>query len=99
MLTIATRVTRATIVVSPLFIPMDISQIEPYLRYITNASGDKTEVIFPVDVWNSVIRFLQQTDSGLDAIDEYESKDAIVSDLQDSFGCDSEDIKVIRSSK
>ena len=64
---------------------MDISKLEPYLRYITNASGDKTEVVVPIDVWNMMINLLPKIDNGLDAIDEYESKDSILSDLQESI--------------
>ena len=42
---------------------MDISQIETRLKYITNAAGDKTEVIVPVEIWNAVINLLPPTET------------------------------------
>lgn len=65
--------------------PMDISQIKARLKYVTDAHGDKTEVIVPVEVWNTVISHLPDVESGLHPIDELEDNNSILSDLQNAL--------------
>lgn len=67
-----------------LFVPIDISQIKPQLKYVTNAAGEQTEVIVSVEIWDAVIRLLPDPESGLSLLDEYECKDFIFSDLKDA---------------
>lgn len=45
---------------------MNFSQIESQIKYVTNTAGEKTEVIIPVELWNSLVNRLEPTDSGLD---------------------------------
>ena len=69
---------------------MNISQITTDIKYITNAQGEKTEVIIPIYVWNSLIQSLSvselyTTDSGLSPTDEDEPKSQTLADLQASI--------------
>lgn len=69
---------------------MNIAQLENIVKYITNSQGEKTEVIIPIDFWNSLLPTIisdemYATDSGLSLIDEYEPKAQILTDLQESI--------------
>ena len=64
---------------------MNLSQIQNRIKYVTNAAGEKTEAIVPVDIWETLIKLLQAIESGLDPIDENEPKAAILADLQESI--------------
>lgn len=64
---------------------MNLSQIQNQIKYVTNAVGEKTEVLIPVKIWTSLIEHLQAIESGLDAIDENEPKAEILADLQESI--------------
>jgi hypothetical protein len=54
------------------------------IRYITNANGKTTDVIIPIEIWEKLITSLD-TESGLAWIDEQESKEQILADLQESI--------------
>ena len=60
---------------------MSITQIESSIRYVTNADGEKTDVLVPVELWEKLLDMLR-VDSGLDHIDEQEPKSQILADLQ-----------------
>ncbi|NEP19806.1 MAG: hypothetical protein F6J97_23455 [Leptolyngbya sp. SIO4C1] len=60
---------------------MTLSQIETKVRYLTNAAGEKTDVLVPVDLWEALLEILQAS-SGLDSIDEQEPNSQILADLQ-----------------
>lgn len=60
---------------------MPITQIEENIRYLTDADGNKTDVIVPVELWEKVLEALQIS-SGLDPIDEQEPKSQILADFQ-----------------
>ena len=69
---------------------MNISQIESIVKYITNAQGEKTEAIIPIELWHNLLKNLpsmgnELTDSGLDSVDENEPKSQILADLQASI--------------
>ena len=64
---------------------MDISTIESQLKYITNSTGDKMGVIIPMDIWEAVVQLLRDGGSGLSLIDEHESKQSLLTDLQESL--------------
>ena len=64
---------------------MNLLQIQNRIKYVTNAAGGKTEVIVPVDIWETLIELLQAIESGLDPIDENEPKAAILADLLESI--------------
>ena len=64
---------------------MAIAQIENLIRYVTNAEGKTTDVIVPVEIWQSLMHDLNDDlVSGLAKIDEQEPKSQILADLQDS---------------
>lgn len=64
---------------------MNLSQIQNRIKYVTNAAGEKTEVIVPVEIWETLIKLLQAIESGLDTIDENEPKATILADLLESI--------------
>lgn len=64
---------------------MSISEIQISVKYVTNAAGEKTDVLVPVKLWEELIKFLQLEASGLDAIDENESNVQILADLQEAI--------------
>jgi hypothetical protein len=69
---------------------MNMTQLENIIKYITNSQGEKTEVIIPIDFWNSLLPAIifdeiRTTDSGLSSIDEDEPKAQILADLQESI--------------
>ncbi|MEM9212927.1 MAG: hypothetical protein AAGD25_00990 [Cyanobacteria bacterium P01_F01_bin.150] len=64
---------------------MNFSQIEADIKYITNASGEKTEVIIPVQLWETLLGFLNLPESGLDPVDENEPHGKILADLKQSL--------------
>jgi hypothetical protein len=69
---------------------MNVSQSESIVKYLTNAQGEKTEAIIPIDLWHNLLKKLpsigdELTDSGLDLVDENEPKSQILADLQASI--------------
>jgi hypothetical protein len=69
---------------------MNITQIQTIVKYITNAQGEKTEVIIPIELWNSLLQTIDPSEiyptvSGLSPIDEDEPKEQILADLQASI--------------
>ena len=64
---------------------MNLSQIQNQIKYVTNAVGEKTEVLIPVKIWATLVEHLQAIESGLDTIDENEPKAEILADLQESI--------------
>jgi hypothetical protein len=72
------------------FKSMNVSQSESIVKYLTNAQGEKTEAIIPIDLWHNLLKKLpsigdELTDSGLDLVDENEPKSQILADLQASI--------------
>ena len=68
----------------------NISQIDTTIRYITNAEGEKTEVIIPIELWNHLMQSIDPSEiystvSGLSPVDEDEPKSQILADLQASI--------------
>ena len=69
---------------------MNISPIESIVKYITNDQGQKTEATIPIDLWHNLLKKLSSmgdelAESGLDSVDENESKSQILADLQASI--------------
>ena len=69
---------------------MNISPIESIVKYITNDRGQKTEATIPIDLWHNLLKKLSSmgdelAESGLDSVDENESKSQILADLQASI--------------
>ena len=55
------------------------------IRYITNAAGETTDVLVPLELWEQIINTLEDPASGLAWIDEHEPKTQILADLQESL--------------
>jgi hypothetical protein len=69
---------------------MNISELQTLVKYISNAQGEKTEVIIPIEIWNSLLQKITpiepySTLSGLSPVDENEPKTQILADLQESI--------------
>ncbi len=64
---------------------MMIAQIQASIKYVTNATGEKTDVLVPVRIWDELIESLQSIASDLDRVDEEEPKANILEDLQESI--------------
>jgi len=64
---------------------MIIAQIASQIRYVTNADGETTDVLVPVELWQQLISSINSDNvSGLAWIDEQEPKSQILADLQES---------------
>jgi hypothetical protein len=64
---------------------MIMAQIENQIRYVTNADGETTDVLVPVELWQQLISSINSDNaSGLAWIDEQEPKAQILADLQES---------------
>lgn len=61
------------------------SSLENRVRYVTNAAGETTDVLVPLDLWQQLINALQDPASGLAWVDEHEPKAQILTDLQTSL--------------
>ena len=84
------RTSRLRIILNCIFKSMNISQIESIVKYITNAEGEKTEAIIPIELWLNLLKNIpsmsdESIDSGLDSVDENEPKSQIIADLQTSI--------------
>lgn len=64
---------------------MTISQIHASIKYVTNAAGEKTDVLVPVGIWDELIESLQSIANDLDRVDEEEPKAQILDDLRESI--------------
>lgn len=64
---------------------MNLSQLETQVKYVNDASGETTEVIVPVALWQMLLEKLSPEVSGLDSADENEPKEQILGDLQESL--------------
>lgn len=63
---------------------VDVS-LETRVRYVTNAAGETTDVLVPLDLWQQLINTLQDPTSGLAWVDEHEPNAQILADLQASL--------------
>jgi hypothetical protein len=64
---------------------MMIAQIQASIKYVTNAAGEKTDVLVPVGVWDELIESLQSITNDLDRVNEEEPKAQILDDLRKSI--------------
>lgn len=65
---------------------MAIAEIEHLIRYVTNANGETTDVLVPVELWQQLMNTINSDPvSGLAWIDEQEPKAQILADLQESM--------------
>jgi hypothetical protein len=61
------------------------SPLENRVRYVTNAAGEATDVLVPLDLWQQLINALPDPTSGLLWVDEHESNTQVLADLQASI--------------
>jgi hypothetical protein len=62
-----------------------MAEIENHIRYVTNADGETTEVLVPIELWQQLVSSVNSDEvSGLAWIDEQEPKAQILADLQES---------------
>ena len=61
------------------------SPLENRVRYVTNAAGEATDVLVPLDLWQQLLNTLQDPNSGLAWADENEPNAQILADLQASI--------------
>lgn len=60
---------------------MIIAQIKSQIRYVTNADGETTDVLVPVELWQQLMSSINSDNaSGLAWIDEQEPKAQILAD-------------------
>lgn len=65
---------------------MSIGQINSQIRYVTNADGETTDVLVPIELWQQLISYINPDNvSDLALIDEQEPKAQILADLQESL--------------
>ena len=61
------------------------SSLENRVRFVTNAAGETTDVLVPLDLWQQLINALQDPASGLAWVDEHKPNAQILADLQASL--------------
>lgn len=61
------------------------SSFDNRVRYVTNAAGETTDVLVPLELWEQIVSALPDPASGLAWIDEGEPKAEILADLQASL--------------
>lgn len=64
---------------------MTIAQIQASIEYVTNAAGEKINVLVPVGIWDKLIKSLQSIANDLDRVDEEEPKAQILDDCANRF--------------
>ncbi|MEO0808392.1 MAG: hypothetical protein AAFY33_18995 [Cyanobacteria bacterium J06643_4] len=55
------------------------------VRYVTNETGEPTDVLVPFALWEKVVAALKDSSSGLAWVDEYEPNAQILADLKTSL--------------
>lgn len=58
---------------------MALTPIQQKIRYLTNGKGEKTDVVIPIDVWESLLELLPPE------FDPEDSKEAILADLKEAL--------------
>lgn len=61
------------------------SPLENRVRYVTNAAGETTDVLVPIDLWQQLVNALPDPTSGLLWVDEHEPNTQILVNLQASL--------------
>lgn len=58
--------------------------LETEVRYLTNADGQRTDVLLGIDLWHKIVQAIVDQ-SGLDSTDELEDNQSILKDLRSAF--------------
>jgi hypothetical protein len=61
---------------------MTIAEVRQLIQYVTNAQGDRTGVLVPLEVWEELIQSWQALQNA--RVDDEEPKEKILADLQES---------------
>ncbi|NJO42812.1 MAG: hypothetical protein HC769_11020 [Cyanobacteria bacterium CRU_2_1] len=61
------------------------TEVRKLVQYVTNAQGETTGVLVPLNVWENLLKSLQDFADEIGQIDEAEPKEQILADLQDSL--------------
>jgi len=64
---------------------MTMAEVRELVQYVTNAHGETTGVLVPLNVWEDLLQSLQAFADELGQIDEAESNEQILADLKDSI--------------
>ncbi len=64
---------------------MTIADIRSLVQYVTNAHGEATGVLVPLEVWEDPLKSWQAHADELRQIDEAEPKEQILASLRDSL--------------
>jgi hypothetical protein len=64
---------------------MTIAEVRELVQYVTNAHGETTGVLVPLNVWEELLKSLQACADELGQIDEAEPNEQILADLKDSL--------------
>jgi hypothetical protein len=62
---------------------MTIAEVRQLIQYVTNAQGDRTGVLVPLEVWEELIQSWQALQNA--RVDDEEPKENILADLQESM--------------
>jgi hypothetical protein len=57
---------------------MNINKINQKIRYLTNESGEKTDVLVPLEIWQNILNFLPKNEIE-------DSKELILNDLKQAL--------------
>jgi hypothetical protein len=64
---------------------MTNAEVHKLVQYVTNAQGETTGVLVPLNVWEDLLKLLQAFTDELGRIDEAEPTEQILADLKDSL--------------
>ena len=64
---------------------MTNEEVRKLVQYVTNAQGETTGVLVPLNVWEDLLRSLQAFADELEQVDEAEPNEQILADLKDSL--------------
>lgn len=64
---------------------MTSAKIHELVQYVTNAQGEPTGVLVPLDVWEDLLKSWQTFADELGHFDEAEPKEQILADLKDAL--------------
>ncbi len=63
---------------------MTVENFRALVKYVTNAQGEKTDVLVPVKVWESLLNSFEALAIESDVDFDIDSKEQILQDLKDS---------------
>lgn len=64
---------------------MTVEHLRSLVKYVTNAQGQNTEVLVPVELWESLLNSFRSSNDELDFDIDSDSKKQILLDLKESL--------------